>query len=122
LDEIMRFRGEPLPKKGVLRTMDFRAIQVLSLAVSTLIEEMTWNIYGDQGLHTPAIQVEDDCHKLDMLMDVMGSLTRIMDTRIAYVTTEGKVIREWIETILEIGGRYKRELEILEALERRQKM
>jgi hypothetical protein len=54
-------------------------------------------------------------------MDVMGTLTRMMDTRIPYVTTEGKVIREWIETILEIGGRYKRELETLEALERKQK-
>ncbi|MGO9570662.1 MAG: hypothetical protein ACLP5H_24290, partial [Desulfomonilaceae bacterium] len=97
-------------------------IQVLCLAVSTLVDEMVWNTYGEQGLHTPTIQVEDDCHKLDILMDVMGTLTRMMDTRIAYVTTEGKVIREWIETILEIGGRYKKELETLEALELQQKL
>jgi hypothetical protein len=45
-----------------------------------------------------------------------------MDTRLAYVTTEGKVIREWIESILEIGGRYKRQFETLEALERQQKL
>jgi hypothetical protein len=102
--------------------MDFRAIQVLSMAISTVIDEMTWNPYGDQGLHTPGIQVEDDCRKLDILMDVMGTLTRMMDTRIPYVTTEGKVIREWIQTIVEIGGRYKRELETLEALERKQKL
>ncbi len=102
--------------------MDFRAIQVLCLAVSTLMDEMVWNTYGEQGLHTPAIQVEDDCHRLDILMDVMGTLTRMMDTRIAYVTTEGKVIREWIETILEIGSRYKKELETLEALELKQKL
>ena len=102
--------------------MDFRAIQVLCLAVSTLVDEMVWNAYGEQGLHTPKIQVEDDCHKLDILMDVMGTLTRMMDTRIAYVTSEGKVVREWIESILEIGGRYKRELETLEVLERQQKL
>jgi hypothetical protein len=102
--------------------MDFRAIQVICLAVSTLMDEMVWNAYGEQGLHTPKIQVEDDCHKLDILMDVMGTLTRMMDTRLAYVTTEGKVIREWIESILEIGGRYKRQLETLEALERQQKL
>ncbi len=102
--------------------MDFRAIQVLCLAISTVMDEIAWNEYGEQGLHTPAIQVEDDCRKLDVLMDIMGTLTRLMDTRIPYVTTEGKVIREWIETILDIGGRYKRELEILEALERKQKL
>jgi hypothetical protein len=101
--------------------MDFRAIQVLCLAISTVMDEIAWNEYGEQGLHTPAIQVEDDCHKLDVLMDIMGTLTRLMDTRIPYVTTEGKVIREWIETILDIGGRYKRELETLEALERKLK-
>lgn len=102
--------------------MDFRAIQVICLTVSTLMDEMVWNEYGEHGLHTPKIQDEDDCHKLDILMDVMGTLTRMMDTRLAYVTTEGKVIREWIESILEIGGRYKRQLETLEALERRQKL
>jgi hypothetical protein len=101
--------------------MDFRAIQVICLAVSTLMDEMVWNAYGEHGLHTPKIQVEEDCHKLDILMDVMGTLTRMMDTRLAYVTTEGKVIREWIESILEIGSRYKRQLETLEALEHRQK-
>jgi hypothetical protein len=101
--------------------MDFRAIQVLCLAVSTLMDEMAWNSYGEQGLHTPTISVQDDCHRLDILMDLMGTLTRLMDTRIAYITTEGKVVREWIETILEIGGRYKRELETLAALERKPK-
>ncbi len=101
--------------------MDFRAIQILSLAVSTVMEEMVWDAYGEQGLHTPTIRIQDDCHKLDILMDIMGTLTRMMDTQIAYVTTEGKVIREWIETILEIGGRYKRELEVLEAQEHRLK-
>ena len=101
--------------------MDFRAIQILCLAVSTLMNEMVWNAYGEQGLHTPVIEVEHDCHKLDILMDIMGTLTRMMDTRIAYVTNEGKVIREWIETILEIGGRYKREVEVLEVMERRLK-
>ncbi|MBI5250708.1 MAG: hypothetical protein HY912_14555, partial [Desulfomonile tiedjei] len=38
---------------------------------------------------------------------------------ITYVTTEGKVIKEWIQSIIEIGSRYKRELEILESLEKR---
>jgi hypothetical protein len=99
--------------------MDFRAIQVLCLAISKMMGEMGWHAYGEQSLHTPAIEVEDDCRKLEILMDVMGTLTRLMDTRIPFVTTEGKVIREWIETILEIGGRYKRELETLEAWERK---
>ncbi len=51
----------------------------------------------------------------------MGSLTRMMDTRITYVTTEGKIVREWIQFILDIAGRYRRELEILESLEKRVK-
>jgi hypothetical protein len=98
--------------------MNFKAVQILCMAVSTLIEEMTWAPYGNQELHTPLVVNEEDYHKLDLLMDMMGTLTRMMDTRINYVTTEGKVIREWIESILEVGGRYRRELEILEKLEK----
>jgi hypothetical protein len=98
--------------------MDFKAIQVICMAVSTLIEEMSWGAYGSQGLHSPLVRDEQDCRRLDLLMDIMGTLTRMMDARIAYATTEGKVIREWIETILEIGTRYKKELEALEQLEK----
>jgi hypothetical protein len=97
--------------------MDFRAIQVLGMAVKTLIDEIPWDTYGSQQLHIPVITTEEECHNLDLLMDVMGTLTRMMDTRIAYVTSEGKVIREWIEAILEIGDRYRRELEILKRIE-----
>ncbi|HMK35288.1 MAG TPA: hypothetical protein VK463_09500 [Desulfomonilaceae bacterium] len=97
--------------------MNFRAIQILSMAVSTLVEEIAWSPYGKQSLHTPLVSTEQDCHKLDLLMDMMGTLTRMMDTRINYVTTEGKVVREWIESILELGGRYRRELGILQELE-----
>ncbi|MBI4963814.1 MAG: hypothetical protein HY913_11110 [Desulfomonile tiedjei] len=99
--------------------MDFRAIQVICMTVSTLMEEMKWDTYGSQGLHSPLISDEEDCRRLDSLMDVMGTLSRMMDTRIAYVTSEGKVIREWIETILEIGTRYRKELETLEKLEKK---
>ena len=99
--------------------MDFRAIQVISQAVSTLTAEITWDTYGRQELHTPVIIDETDCHNLDLLLDIMGTLTRMLDTRITYVTTEGKVVREWIQTILEIGSRYKRELDILESFEKR---
>lgn len=99
--------------------MNFKAIQVICMAVSTLVEEMTWDAYGSQGLHSPLIRDEADCRRLDLLMDIMGTLTRMMDTRIAYITTEGRVIREWIEAILELGTRYKKELEILEQLEKR---
>jgi len=98
--------------------MDFKAIQVISMTVSGLIDEMAWDAYGSQGLHSPLVRDEQDCRRLDLLMDIMGTLTRMMDTRIAYVTTEGKVIREWIETILEIGTRYRKELEALEKLEK----
>lgn len=98
--------------------MNFRAIQILCMAVSTMVEEMTWASYGRQELHAPIVADEHDCRKLDLLMDMMGTLTRMMDTRINYLTTEGKVIREWIESILELGGRYRRELEVLERLER----
>ncbi len=101
--------------------MDFRAIQVLCMAVSTLMQEMSWASYGPQQLHIPMIADQKDCDDLDMLLDMMGTLTRMMDTRIHYVTTEGKVIKEWIETILRIGQRYKRELELLEAMEKRVK-
>lgn len=98
--------------------MNFRSIQVLSQAVSTLLDEITWDKYGPQELHTPVVSDEKDCHNLDLLLDIMGSLTRMMDTRITYVTTEGKVVREWIQSILEIAGRYRRELQILELLEK----
>jgi hypothetical protein len=97
--------------------MDFRAIHVVCMAVGSLMDEMTWNEYGSQELHTPLIRDEKDCRRLDMLMDIMGTLTRLLDTRIAFVTSEGKVIREWIEAIVEIGSRYQRELEILKKFE-----
>lgn len=98
--------------------MDFRAIQVLCMTVSTLLDEMEWNTYGSPDLHTPVVETSEDCHRLDLLLDVMGTLTRMMDTRIAIVTSEGKVIREWIERVLEVGSRYRRELEALERIEK----
>jgi len=102
--------------------MNFRAMQVICMAVSTLIEEISWDAYGSQGLHSPLVRNEQDCRRLDLLVDIMGTLTRMMDTRIAYATTEGKVIREWVETILEIGTRYKKELDALERLEKEAKI
>lgn len=99
------------------RPMDFRAIHILSMTVRTLAREIAWDTYGGQDLHTPVITTEEECRNLDLLVDVMGTLTRMMDTRIAYVTSEGKVIREWIEAILEIGDRYRRELDILQRIE-----
>jgi RNAse (barnase) inhibitor barstar len=89
----------------------------MSMAIRTLIRDVPWDTYGAQHLHTPVITSEKDCHNLDLLVDVMGTLTRMMDTRIAYVTSEGKVIREWIETILEICDRYERELKVLKRIE-----
>lgn len=102
--------------------MDFRAIQVVSMAVATLVEEITWAEYGSPDMHTPIVQSDDDRYKLDLLEDMMGTLIRKMDTRIAYVTSEGKVVREWVETILEIGKRYQRELKMLEDLEKELKL
>jgi hypothetical protein len=102
--------------------MNFRAMQVICMAVSTLVEEISWDAYGSQGLHSPLVRNEQDCRRLDLLVDVMGTLTRMMDTRIAYATTEGKVIREWVETILEIGTRYKKELDALEKIEKEAKI
>jgi hypothetical protein len=99
--------------------VDFRAIQVICMAVSTLMEEIHWAPYGPQQFHVPTIVDQKDCDDVDMLLDMMGTLTRMMDTRINYVTSEGKVIKEWIETILHIGERYKRELELLENMEKR---
>ena len=99
--------------------MDFMAIQVLCMTVSTLLDDMRWNSYGSPDLHAPAITTEEDCHRLELLLDIMGTLTRMMDTRITFVTAEGKVIREWIERILEIGSRYRRELEALERMEKK---
>jgi hypothetical protein len=99
--------------------MDLRAVQVLCMAVSTILAEMAWDPYGPEALHAPRIRTAEDCHRLDLLMDMMGTLTRFMDTRLTFVTTEGKVIREWIERILELGGRYRRELLILEEWESR---
>jgi hypothetical protein len=98
--------------------MDFRAVQIMSMAVRTLVDELEWVPYGAAMLQTPLVQTDDDCHKLEVLEDIMGSLTRKMDTKINYVTSEGKIIKEWIETILEIGSRYRRELELLEKLEK----
>ena len=98
--------------------MDFKAIYVLSRAVSKLMGELKWDTYGSENLHTPIIASDNDCRKLDILLDVIGTLSRMMDTRINYLTSEGKVVREWIETILEIGERYKRELEAIQNLEK----
>lgn len=97
--------------------MDFKVIQVLCMTVSTLMDEITWAQYGSQDLRTPVIVEKKDCDKVDMLLDIMGTLTRMMDTRINFVTSEGKVVREWIEMILEIAGRYRKELEALEKVE-----
>lgn len=99
-------------------SMDFKAVYVLSRAVSTLMEELKWDTYGSEHLHTPIIVSDDDCRNLDVLLDIIGTLSRMMDTRINYLTSEGKVVREWIETILEIGERYKRELEAIQSLEK----
>ncbi|MEW6350233.1 MAG: hypothetical protein AB1646_14295 [Thermodesulfobacteriota bacterium] len=97
--------------------MDFKAVQVICMTVNTLMDEMNWATYGSPDMHTPVIQTQEDYHKLDVLMDILGTLTRMMDTRIPYVTSEGKLIREWVGTILELGNRYKRELELLERVQ-----
>ena len=102
--------------------MDFKAIQVVSMAVSNLLDEITWAEYGSQDMHTPIVRTDDDRYRLDLLEDMMGTLVRKMDTRIAYVTSEGKVVREWVETILEVSGRYRKELEMLERLEKELKL
>ncbi len=102
----------------MLNLMDFKAIYVVSRAVSTLMDELEWDTYGSEELHTPIIASDEDCRNLDILLDMMGTLSRMMDTRINYVTSEGKVVREWIETILEIGERYKRELEAVQNSEK----
>lgn len=94
--------------------MDFKAIRIVGMAAVTLMDEMIWGAYGSQGLHTPVIQDDHDCRRLEMLMDMLGTLTRLLDTRIAFVTAEGKAIREWIETILEIAARYEKELDAAE--------
>ncbi len=96
--------------------MDFKAVQVLCMTVSTLMDEMEWAAYGSPDQHTPVIQTHEDYHKLDMLMDILGTLTRMMDTRAPFVTSEGKLIREWVQTIIEMGNRYRRELENLDRL------
>jgi hypothetical protein len=101
--------------------MDFRAIAVVSGAVSTMMEEIEWDSYGPQALHSPIIRTEQDYRNLDILLDMLGTLTRMMDTRIDYVTAEGKVIREWIHTVLEIGQRYNRELEVIADIEQKLK-
>jgi hypothetical protein len=98
--------------------MDFRAINILAMAVSRLMDEMNWVEYGGQNLNTPLVVDQEDCHKLDTLIDMMGTLSRMMDTRINFVTNEGKVIREWIESILQICRRYERELELIKELEK----
>jgi hypothetical protein len=94
--------------------MDFKAIQVICTTVSTLMDEIEWVDYGSPDMHTPLIQSQEDYHKLDMLVDFLGTLTRVMDCRVAFVTSEGRVIREWIQTILDMGNRYKRAQEVLD--------
>lgn len=101
--------------------MDFIAIRVLCRAVWTLLDEISWEDYGSPDLHSPVVSTPDECERLEMLLDMMGTLTRQLDTRIAYVTTEGKVIREWIERILEIGHRYQRELDLIKGLKEKAK-
>ncbi len=101
------------------RDIDFKAVQVVCNAVMTLVDEMRWIPYGSPELHTAYVESDEDYRKLDLLLDMMGTLTRMMDTRINYTTAEGKIIREWVETIVELGGRYRRELELLENLEER---
>ncbi len=100
----------------VSNVMDFKAMYVLSRALSTLMNELEWDTYGPEEMHTPVVASDHDCRNLDILLDMMGTLTRLMDTRINYVTSEGKVVREWIETILEIGERYSREIELLDRM------
>lgn len=102
--------------------MDFKAIQVVSMAVSALLDEITWAEYGSPDMHTPVVRTDDDRYKLDLLEDMMGTLVRKMDTRIAYVTSDGKVVREWVETVLDVGSRYKKELEMLERIEKELKL
>ncbi len=99
--------------------MDFKAVLVICMTVSTLMDEMNWAPYGSPDMHTPVIRNQDDYHKLDVLIDILGTLTRMMDTRVPFVTSEGKLIREWVQTILEVGNRYRRELEALERLQER---
>ncbi len=102
--------------------MDFKAIQVVSMAVATLLDEITWAEYGSPDMHTPIVRTDNDRYRLDLLEDMMGTLVRKMDTRIAYVTSDGKVVREWVETVLEVGNRYKKELEVLQRLEEELKL
>ena len=97
--------------------MNFQAIQVVSMAVSSMLEEMRWITCGDEHSHTPLIEDPEDARKLELLLDVLETLTRLMDTKIAYLNTDGQLIREWVEKILEIGTRYQRQLEILNNLE-----
>ena len=87
------------------------------MAVSTMLEDIQWIQCGDEKSHTPLIEKPKDVRKLELLLDVLETLTRLMDTRIAYLNTDGQLIREWVEKILEIGTRYQRELEILNSLE-----
>lgn len=95
--------------------MDFKAIRVISAAVAGLMKEIPWAPYGPQSFQTPVINTEEDCAKVDLLLDMMGTLTRLMDTRINFVTTDGKVVREWIESILGLADRYRTVLELLNA-------
>ena len=101
------------------KKMNFKAIQVVSMAVSTMLEDIQWIQCGDEKSHIPLIEESEDVRKLELLLDVLETLTRLMDTRIAYLNTDGQLIREWVEKILEIGTRYQKELEILNNLERK---
>lgn len=101
--------------------MNFKAIQVVSMAVSNMLEEMQWLPCGDENSHSPLIEDPEDARKLELLLDVLETLTRLMDTKIAYLNTDGQLIREWVEKILEIGTRYQQQLEILNSLERKLK-
>ncbi len=96
-------------------------MQVVSMTVSGMLNELRWMPCESPDCHTPLIETPEDVRKLELLMDVLDTLTRIMDTRIAYLNTDGKLIREWVEKILEIGDRYGRELQVLDKLEKDRK-
>lgn len=97
--------------------MDFRATQVVSMAVSTMLDELSWMPCGDERSHTPIMETPDDVRKLELLLDMLDTLSRLMDTRIPHSNSDGKLIREWVEKIIEINFRYQRELELLAGLE-----
>ena len=98
--------------------MDFRAIQVISMAVSNMLDELKWMQCGDERSHTPIMETREDVRTLELLLDMLDTLSRLMDTRIPHSNSDGQLIREWVEKIIEINFRYQRQLEMLAKLER----